>query len=513
MIARRQMLVQAAALAGAALMPQAWTPALAATRLADFPFALGVASGEPTADGMVLWTRLAPRPLDPDGGMPARPMAVAWEVAEDHGLKRIVAHGVARAVPEAAHSVHVEVAGLKPDREYWYRFRAAGHASPVGRTRTTPALAARPQRLRIAYGSCQKYEAGYYSAYDHLVADHPDLVLFLGDYIYEGATGQQAIRPHPPVEAHDLATYRTRYGLYKSDSKLQAAHAAAPWMVIWDDHEVDNDYGLDQDRTNPDPAQFLRRRAAAYQAYYEHMPLRRTAMPVGPDMLLYRALNWGQLAQLQFVDTRQYRNRRTCEVLAVGKSIPDCPERTDPARSLLGMPQERWLMQTLAGSTAQWNLLAQQYAMGEMKRDRPDLRPNLRYNNDGWDGYAATRQRVVDQWTKAKTSNPVVLGGDIHCFIADELGADPEHPVANAFVGGSITSLGAANADLKTLGAANPHLCFTDGETRGYGRVDLTAKGCDVAFRGVRNALIETSPAFDLATFHIEAGRPGMHRT
>ncbi|MDB5425910.1 MAG: phoD [Phenylobacterium sp.] len=508
LIARRQLLAQAAALAGAALLPGAWTPACAATRLAEFPFTLGVASGEPTPDGMVLWTRLAPRPLDPDGGMPARPMDVAWEVAEDSSLKRVVARGAARAVPEAAHCVHVEVAGLKPGRPYWYRFTAGGHASPTGRTCTAPRLDARPERLRIAYGSCQKYEAGYWSAYDGLVADAPDLVLFLGDYIYEGATGKKALRPHPPVEAHDLGTYRTRYGLYKSDPKLQAAHAAAPWMVIWDDHEVDNDYGRDQDPGNPDPAVFLRRRAAAYQAYYEHMPLRRTAMPVGPDMLLYRALNWGRLAQFQFLDTRQYRNRRTCDGLGDGKSIPDCPARTDPARSLLGERQEAWLMKTLAGTTAQWNLLAQQYAMGELKRYRPELR----YNNDGWDGYAASRQRVLDQWTKAKVSNPLVLGGDIHCFIADHLGPDPERPVASAFVGGSISSLGSANTDLKILADANPHLRFTEGEKRGYGRVDLTANGCQVAFRAAENALVPQSPVVDLAKFHVEAGRAGMHR-
>jgi len=504
---RRLLLGQAAVLAGAALLPGAWTPAVAAARIADDPFTLGVASGEPTPDGMVLWTRLAPKPLDPDGGMPLAPVAVTWEVGEDRGLKRIVARGRVRAVPEAAHSVHVEVAGLRPGREYFYRFTAAGHASPTGRTRTAPALDAQPERLRIAYGSCQKYEAGYWSAYDALVADAPDLVLFLGDYIYEGATGRNPVRPHPPVDAHDLGTYRTRYGLYKSDPKLQAAHAVAPWMVIWDDHEVDNDYGLDQDRTNPDPAVFLRRRAAAYQAYYEHMPLRRTSAPVGPDMLLYRALNWGQLAQFQFTDTRQYRNRRTCLALEDGKSIPDCRERDDPARSILGMPQEAWLMKTLASTTAQWNVLAQQYQMGELKRPGPELR----YSNDGWDGYPASRQRIVDQWSKAKVSNPVVLGGDIHCFIADELGADPDRPAASAFVGGSISSLGAPNADLKKLADANPHLRFTDGEKRGYGRVDLTAKGCDVTFRAVQNALVEQSPAFDLAKFHVEAGRAGMH--
>lgn len=508
MIARRQLLVRAAALAGASLLPGAWTPAVAATRLADFPFTLGVASGEPTPDGMVLWTRLAPKPLEADGGMPVRPMRVQWELAEDQGLKRVVARGRVLAVPEAGHSVHVEVAGLKANRDYWYRFTAGGHASAIGRTRTTPELDAMPDRLRLAFGSCQKYEAGYWSAYDALVADAPDLVLFLGDYIYEGATGKNAVRPHPAVEAHDLATYRTRYGLYKSDPKLQAAHAAAPWMVIWDDHEVDNDYGLDQDRANPDPAQFLRRRAAAYQVYYEHMPLRRTAMPVGPDMLLYRALNWGQLAQFQFTDTRQYRNRRTCDAIADGKSITDCPEREDPARSILGAAQEAWLMKTLAGSSARWNLLSQPYEMGELKR--PGVGPT-RWSNDAWDGYPMSRQRIIDQWTNARVPNPVVLGGDIHCFITDTLGPDPENPVASVFVGGSISSVGAPNADLKTLATGNPHLRFTEGEKRGYGRLELTPRGCEVTYRAVESALIADSPAFDLAKFHVEAGRAGLH--
>jgi alkaline phosphatase D len=458
---------------------------------------------------MVLWTRLAPRPLDPDGGMPDQTVEVTCEVSPDETFRRVRVLGTARATPGSAHSVHFEVSGLKPDREYWYRFTAAGHASPIGRTRTTPALGARPERLRIAYGSCQKYEAGYWSAYDALVADNPDLVLFLGDYIYEGPTGKNVVRAHPPHEARDLATYRTRYGLYRSDPKLQAAHAVAPWMVIWDDHEVKNDYAADQDRSDPDPAVFLRRRAAAYQAYYEHMPLRRTSGPVGPDMTLYRALNWGQLAQFQFLDTRQYRNHRTCDALAEGKSIPDCPERADPARSLLGAPQEAWLMKTLGSTTAQWNVLSQQYAMGELKRAN---RIPPRWSNDAWDGYPASRQRLIDQWTNAKVSNPVVLGGDIHCFIADELGPDPERPVASAFVGGSISSLGAPNSDLDALAAANPHLRFTDGEKRGYGLVDLTPKGCDVAFRAVRNALVPQSPAFDLARFHVEAGRTGMHK-
>jgi alkaline phosphatase D len=404
----------------------------------------------------------------------------------------------------------VEVAGLKPDRDYWYRFTAAGHASPRGRTRTAPAPDADVRRLRLAFGSCQKYEAGFWNAYDHLVADHPDLVLFLGDYIYESGPTDTGVRRQPDPEPFDLAGYRMRYGAYKSDPKLQAAHAAAPWMVIWDDHEVVNDYGGDQDRPNTDPAVFLRRRAAAYQAYYEHMPLRRRSAPVGPRMLLHRALDWGRLAQLQLIDTRQNRPQRTCDALSAGKSIPDCSERTDPSRSLLGAPQERWLMETLADSRGRWNLLSQQYAMGELKRLRPE---GLRYSNDGWDGYAQTRRRIFEQWRDAKVSNPLVLGGDIHTFIAGDLALEPGGPpIASEFVGGSISSLGADNVSLLPLQAANPAMRFIDGEVRGYGLLELTPEAASITFRAVQSALAPTSPAHDLARFVVENGRPGLQR-
>jgi alkaline phosphatase D len=499
---RRQLLAQAAALAGAALTPAAWTRAAAQTRIAEDPFTLGVASGEPTPDGVVLWTRLAPQPLQPDGGLDARPVSVNWEVAEDEGFGRVVARGETPAVAEAAHSIHVEVAGLKPDRAYWYRFRAGGHESAVGRTRTAPAPGATVQRLRIAYGSCQKYEAGYWAAHRQLAADAPDLVLFLGDYIYEGPTGAAGVRKHPPYAAQDLASYRQRYALYKTDPDLQAAHAAAPWMVIWDDHEVANDYGADQDRSNPDPAAFLRRRAAAYQAYYEHMPLRRTQRPVGPDMLLYRSLDWGRLAQFQLVDGRQNRNRRTCEAVSEEKLIPDCPERQDPARSLLGMAQERWLTDTLKGSRAQWNLLSQQYLMGQLQRE------DGRFSNDGWDGYPQTRRRILETWRDARVANPLALGGDIHCFFAGELGLEPGRPIGTEFVGGSISSLGRTPAR-GTL-AANPHLKFANGERRGFGLVELTPGTAHVTFRAVDNALDRASAVRDLTRFVVEAGRPGL---
>lgn len=504
---RRLLMAQAAALAGVALTPAAWTSAVAQTRLADDPFTLGVASGEPEPQGVVLWTRLAPRPLEPDGGMGRAPVQVRWEVAADDGFRHIVARGRELAVAEAAHSIHAEVFGLKPDRAYWYRFTAGGQVSPIGRTRTAPAPGAAIQRVRMAFSSCQKYEAGYYAAHRAMAAEAPDLILFLGDYIYEGATGL-GVRRHPPVEAHDLATYRTRYGLYKSDPDLQASHAAAPWMVIWDDHEVANDYGDDQDRSNPDPAAFLARRAAAYQAYFEHMPLRRHAQPVGPQMQLYRSLDWGRLAQIQFTDTRQHRNHRTCEAQSDGKRIPaDCAERTDPTRSILGAAQERWLTHTLAGSRAKWNVLAQPYLMGELTLE------DGRHSNDGWDGYDQTRRRLLTTWRDAKVANPVALGGDIHCFFAGDLALERgARPIASEFVGGSISSLGRDNVSLAHTRTANPHLTFAEGERRGYGLIDLMPKTCSVTFRAVENALRANSPVGDLARFVVEDGRAGVQR-
>lgn len=497
-------------LAGAALAPAIWTHAAAQGRLAGGPFKVGVASGEPLPGSVVLWTRLVVDPTAMDAGMPRAPVAVRWELAEDPGLKTIVQRGEATARPEAGHSVHVEVEGLKPDRPYWYRFDAAGHSSAVGRTRTAPEPGADVQRLRIAYGSCQKWESGFYAAHRHLAADEPDLVLFLGDYIYEKMLdrGEGVVRPHPNQDALDLATYRQRYAWYKADPDLQAAHAAAPWVVTWDDHEVSNDYGGDADRTPLTPELFLKRRAAAYQVYWENMPLRRNQRPKGPDMALYRSLDWGRLARLAVLDDRQYRNRRTCDAMSVGKRIPyDCAERADETRSILGRPQEKWLADRVSGSPARWNLLGQQTLMGELRVE------DGKVSNDGWDGYPATRRRILETWRDAKVSNPVALGGDVHCFFAGDLALDRKGPVIGTeFVGGSITSLGRANKSLDGARLVNPHLKYAEGETRGYGRVDLTPTACTVTFRGVENALDKASGVKDLATFVVESGRAGVVR-
>jgi alkaline phosphatase D len=488
--------------------PANWTTAFARTRLADNPFRAGVASGEPTPDGMVLWTRLVTDPTAPGGGLPPEPVAVGWELAEDEGLRRIVARGRTVAAPEAGHSVHIEASGLRPDRSYWYRFTAGGHASPVGRTRTAPAAGAAVERLRIAYGSCQKYESGFYSAHAALAQDDPDLVVFLGDYIYERAATDQGVRRHPDETCLDLASYRRRYAWYKADADLQAAHACAPWMVMWDDHEVSNDYGNDQDRSNPDPAVFLKRRAAAYQAYFENMPLRAAARPRGPDMRLYRAADWGRLARLALLDDRQYRAPRACDSQSNGKLIPRaCPDRSDPGRSMLGAEQEAWLQARLRDTTAAWNLLGQQTLMLEV------VTPDERVSNDGWDGYSQTRRRILEGWRDAKVANPVVLGGDVHTFFAGDLALEPGgKPIASEFVGGSIASLGRSKDLVQGMLSLHPDLKFGDGDTRGYGRMDITPKTCRVTFRGVENALVRGSPVRDLAAFVVEAGETGLKR-
>jgi hypothetical protein len=224
---RRFLQASSALLAGCAAQP----------RFASDPFKLGVASGYPAPDGFVLWTRLV-------GAQ--EPVRVRWEIFADDALRKVVASGDATAEAEWAHSVHEEAKGLEPGRPYWYRFTAGDAQSPVGRTRTAPMAASTPERLRFAFASCQQYEQGYYGAYRHMVADELDLAVFLGDYIYESSWGRDHVRKHDAPEPYTLADYRGRYQLYKSDPDLQAAHAAMPWIVTWDDHEVDNDYADDR---------------------------------------------------------------------------------------------------------------------------------------------------------------------------------------------------------------------------------------------------------------------------
>jgi alkaline phosphatase D len=493
------------------------TAALAAPRLwarpafAAYPFTLGVASGAPLPGGMVLWTRLAPDPLN-GGGLPPVAIEVRWEVARDEGFRDIALHGRALAEPQHAHSVHIEAEGLEPARWYWYRFMAGDAVSATGRTRTAPAAGAAVDRLRFAFASCQQYEQGFYAAHRHMAAEDLDLVVFLGDYIYESSWGSRHVRKHDTPEPQTLEQYRNRYARYKSDPDLQRCHAAFPWLVTWDDHEVDNDYANDRSEDlDPD---FLVRRAAAYQAYWEHMPLRRSAMPNGPHLQLYGRHDFGGLARFHVLDGRQYRDHQACPRLGRGGSnVVDelkCPSRLEPQRTLLGREQESWLYAGFSGSRAKWNIVAQQLLMAQTDR-KPG--PERQFWSDGWDGYPAARARLLQAIAERRPANPLVIGGDVHFNCVADLKVDFDDPsapvVATEFCGTSITSQGPAQARLDVLRPENPHVRFASSEKRGYAVLELSEKRCLAELRVIDNEKIADSPVSTLSRFIVEDGRAG----
>lgn len=471
------------------------------------PFTLGVCSGDPTADRVVLWTRLAIDPLN-GGGMPPVPVPVYWRVATDEGLHNVVRSGRTIAAPDAGHSVHVEVDDLEPHRWYWYQFRAGDALSPVGRTRTCPPRRQAVDRMRFAIASCQNFEAGLYTAYAHMAEEDLDLVIHLGDYIYENAGDDGGVRRHVGGELMTVEDYRNRYAQYRSDPALQAAHARFPFLVVWDDHEVDNNYaGFFHEAGDPFE-QFALRRAAAYQAYYEHMPLRRSAMPRGPHMQLYRAFSYGSLAGISLLDTRQYRTDQPC-----GDNVqPRCPGSSDPRATLLGGRQERWLFDRLDESRSRWNFLAQQIPIARLDRFPG---PEQRFSMDKWDGYEQSRSRLLQFLGKRKPANPVSLAGDVHNNWVNDLNLDVDVPgsplVATEFVGTSITSAGDGNEMsplMQSIVAENPCVKFANNH-RGYVRFDLGPDQLRADFRVVEYV---SRPGADIrtrASFVVENGRPG----
>jgi alkaline phosphatase D len=475
------------------------------------PFTLGVASGDPTDDGVVLWTRLAPDPLAPGGGMPEETLRVVWEVAEDEHFARIVARSNSEASPLRAHAVHVEVDGLRPARTYWYRFRVGTWESPVGRTRTAPEPTADVDRVRLAFASCQHWEHGYYTAHRHLAREDLDAVLFLGDYIYEYATAENPVRPVTGPEAATLDGYRQRYAQYKTDPDLQAAQAAFPFIVTWDDHEVDNDYANDRSQDADPREPFLLRRAAAYQAYFEHMPLRAVRRPRGPDMPLYRSLPYGRLLDFSVLDTRQYRTPKPCGA----SQSALCDDARAATATILGQRQREWLFDHLAESPARWHVLAQQVMMARL-----DLvaGPPEEFSMDKWTAYQADAQAVFDFFGTGKASNPIVLTGDIHSNWASNLHARPADPtsaiVGVEFAGTSITSTRDGveiSARNQAILPDNPHVKFHNGQ-RGYVRCTVTRERWTTDYRVVPfvsrpGASIETR-----ASLVVENGRPGAHR-
>ena len=480
-----------------------------------YPFALGVASGYPQPDGMVLWTRLLGNfgPIVDRHAIPVR-----WEIAADEAMRTIVTAGTAEAEPAWGHSVHVEARGLKPDQWYWYRFLAGDAVSPVGRTRTAPVAGVPVARLRFAFASCQHYEHGYFNAYQHMVADDLDLVVFLGDYIYESSLRRNQVRLHATAaEPVTLDEYRARYVQYKSDKDLQLAHHEYPWIVTWDDHEVDNDYANDRQEDGTPPEEFLLRRAAAYQAYYEHMPLPSSMRPSGPAMQIYGAWNWGSLASFYLLDGRQYRSPHACPRKAGGGNEIDrreCAELNAAPRSMLGTAQETWLDRRFASARTSWNIVAQGVLMAQRKTRSGDRQLVW---NDGWDGYPAARKRFLESVVARKPANPIVIGGDVHMhFVADlKLDFDDARSpaVASEFVGTSISSsAGGWQRNLPAILADNPHLKYGSGDRRGYVRASIAGGRFNADLVGLYTVRKPESRAEVMARFVVEDGKAGPQK-
>ncbi|MFI8681133.1 alkaline phosphatase D family protein [Brevundimonas diminuta] len=486
-------------------------------------FPLGVASGDPAPDGFVIWTRLAADPLAADGlgGLDAA-IPVRWEVAADDQFRRIVAAGNATAARDAAHSVHVEVAGLSPHRPYWYRFTAQGQQSPTGRALTTPAPNASADRLRLAVASCSHWERGYFSAYGHMADEQPDLTLFLGDYIYEYSLGpdraDQVVRPYNLEEATSLAGYRNRYALHRTDANLQRLHAVAPCIAVWDDHEVQDDYsGVWSKISGVAPNDFLQRRAAAYQAFYEAMPIRRARLSAALQMPIYRRVRYGKLAEFFMLDGRQYRSKQPCSDGAnggKGQIVTDatCTDRLDPSRTFLGFEQERWLYDGLARAEARWNILGQNLVMAGLRLARSPAEEN-RYWTDTWDGFPAARDRLTGALSELKPSNPVVLSGDYHSFWTNDVKLDSRDPssvtVATEFVGTSVTSTGPSYDGLMAVMPNNPQVKFFDSRPRGYMSIDVRPDRMDTRYQVISDVRDPKASLSTLKSWTVETGRPG----
>ncbi|MBL7495933.1 alkaline phosphatase D family protein [Frankia sp. CNm7] len=539
---RRSLLVGGAVLLGAAACggggsspPAAPTlrPATPIPGVTDGVFALGVASGDPLPDAVILWTRLAAQPTVAGGGMPNRDIEVDWQIATDEKFASVVAVGTAPARAALAHSVHVDAKGLEPGREYFYRFRAGTVISPVGRTRTALAAGsgtAAGSKLSLALASCQDYEEGYWPAHGAIAADRPDLVLFVGDYIYEGdPAGRLADRRHTAPatpglgQLSTLDDYRARYGQYKSDPQLQAAHHAAPWVVTWDDHEVENNYAglVDESRdTGPahqEPEAFARERAAGYQAYYEHMPIRVDYTPGSPDLRLYRRFGYGDLLDLAVMDTRQYRTPppgRPAD--GIGPAVDGHSNTTG---TMAGDEQERWLVDGLRASSARWNVIAQQTMMAQVNAQLPVGQGEVLANLDQNDGYGPYRSRLLAEVRDSGATNPVVLSGDIHCAWVNDLRVDfdaQDSPVvATEFVCTSVSSAYFLVSDefvTENNARFNPHVRYFRGDRRGYTRITVTPDECRADMRTVQTIDQRDAPTTTDATWVIENGRPGAQR-
>lgn len=521
---RRQFLTGLGLASGAILIPNS---VLAAQSFSSAPkqgvidpFTLGVASGDPLPRKVVIWTRLAPDPLVEGFGMPSRPVTVYWEMSSDESFRRIVGRGAVDALPQYGHSVHVDVDGLQPHTYYWYRFRVRDQYSPVGRTRTAPALLTSPA-VDFAFVSCSQYEHGYFTAYRRVAEDNPDVVFHLGDYIYEYPANSYVadggnVRDHVGPEIRTLFDYRRRYAQYKTDEDLQLAHATSPFVVTWDDHEIDNNHAgnipedLDPAEGNDTPENFALRRAAASQAYWENMPFRpkrRPRVTTPTEFPLYRRFEYGRTASFHVLDERQYRTDQPC-----GDQFGNpCGEENDPNATILGDEQATWLEDGMSNSDATWQILPQQIFMSNL--DAQPGEGNAGYT-DGWDGYRASRDRLLGYVHERDIENFVVLTGDIHSSWLCDLKLDFEDEnsptLGTEIVGTSITSNGDGSdqsAFLALLQPENPHIRYNNNR-RGHVMCTVDAEQMTVDYRAVDFVSTPGAPVRTDRSFVIETGNP-----
>ncbi|WP_326649327.1 alkaline phosphatase D family protein [Streptomyces sp. NBC_01750] len=482
-------------------------PALAAASSANAAsteeapaFLHGTASGDPLPDGVLLWTRITPTPDAVPGSGKGPDTAVGWEVAEDKGFTRIVARGTTTSKAASDHTVKVDVRGLRQATAYYFRFTSGTALSPVGRTRTAPATDAATPGVRFGVVSCANWESGYFSAYRHLAARADlDAILHLGDYIYEYATGgypepKYVVRQHSPKnEIITLADYRTRHATYKTDTDLQALHAAHPVIAIWDDHEFANDAwsGGAENHTPGTEGDWAARAAAARQAYFEWMPVRAST-----EGTVYRRLRFGKLADLHLLDLRSFRSQQT----TIGNGSVD-----DPERSITGRAQLDWLKSGLAGSDAAWKLVGTSvmispvafgsvpaHLLGPIAELLGLPKEGLAVNVDQWDGYTDDRKELLAHLTQRGIENTVFLTGDIHMAWANDVPVKAatyplSQSAATEFVVTSVTSdnlddiLHVAPGTVSLVAsaavkAANRHVKWLDMDSHGYGVLDVTAE-------------------------------------
>jgi alkaline phosphatase D len=529
---RRDFLARSIAAAALAVAP--FEKLSAAVRFRSDPFQLGVASGEPTADGFVLWTRVAPEPLEP-GQLGTSVFELEWEVASDRSFGRIVASGTVLARPHLAHAVHVEAGGLAPASEYFYRFRLGRYESPVGRAVTTPAAGAVAEGLRFAISSCAHFEQGFFAAYRHMADDDLDLMLTLGDYIYEASFGARRVRLFGSPEAVTMDDYRRYYCQYRLDPDLQAAHAACPWLVTWDDHEVENDYvGFTSEHElcggERVAAAFPARRAAAYQAWFEHMPVRPSRLLADAAIRVYGSVDWGSLARFYLLDTRQFRSPQACSAppnafrcdTAAGRKIrrggtggnnrvdprePTCRTALDdPTRTFLGEEQERWLDGALGASRARWNLIAQAVMFAPLIEGSAEA-PRVR--TDNWSGYPPARERLLASLARHGVANPVVLTGDVHAFAVNEVRDARGRAAAGEFV---TTSISAETTDISGQKPLNPQMLYEDSTHNGYIRFEAGMDRLRADLVGLDDVRDPRSGRETLASFELVPGDPRPRR-